>query len=435
MGSDLAPPTAVFHDRERSLRSVIEGDGEFRGELATKLRNCVYQVFADSVFDRTRNEYAKIEANALKRGPKDVSFCKLELKPGSQPRACNPIQAVGIKEEEMKKTIKGFPDKGWIVRPHSARVARGFLVPKPGTNKWRLVIDYRYLNSCLEGHEFPLPVIEDLLQGQARTHLWTILDLEDGFQQMPLLEECRHLTAFCTPARTFEWKVLPMRVKVGPEAFQRLVSWCVGRLKPHIRAYIDDILVGTRPTCSGKRKLLDSQAILEHYKFVRELFEVLKECHLQVKTEKCFLFYTQVKYVGHILHEGQRSPAPGKVAAVREWSEDMIRTPKQMKTFPGICNWHSVYIPNYASLAAPHMDSLAGKYKYDPVKRTSKVAAHKQTIGWTYLMREYFQKIMTSLCEACSLYIPTDQGEFAIHMDAPYHGIGAFLEQRDGQGN
>ena len=26
---------------------------------------------------------------------------------------------------------------------------------------------YRYLNSCLEGHEFPLPVMEDLLQGQA----------------------------------------------------------------------------------------------------------------------------------------------------------------------------------------------------------------------------------------------------------------------------
>ena len=37
------------------------------------------------------------------------------------------------------------------------------------------------------------------------------------------------------------------------------------------------------------------------------LFEVLKECHLQVKKEKCFLFHTQVKYVGHILHAGQRS--------------------------------------------------------------------------------------------------------------------------------
>ena len=154
---------------------------------------------------------------------------------------------------------------------------------------------YRYLNSCLEGHEFPLPVMEDLLQGQAGNNLWALLDLEGGFNQMPLLEECRHLTAFFTAAGTFEWKFLPMGVKGGPQAFQRLVSLCVGRLKPHIRAYIDDILVGTRPTCSCKGKLLESQAIMDHYKLVRELFEVLYACHLQVKKENCFLFYTQVK--------------------------------------------------------------------------------------------------------------------------------------------
>ena len=66
-------------------------------------------------------------------------------------------------------------DKGWIRESHSNWVARGFLVPKPGVNKWRLVIDYRYLNSCLKGHEFPLPVIGDTLLSQAGNHLWTLL--------------------------------------------------------------------------------------------------------------------------------------------------------------------------------------------------------------------------------------------------------------------
>ena len=102
---------------------------------------------------------------------------------------------------------------------------------------------------------------------------------------------------------------------------------------------------------------------MDHYKLVRQLFEVLRECHLQVRKEYCFLFYTQVKYIGNILHEGQRSPAPGKVAAVREWSEDMIGTPKHMKSSLGICNWYSIYILNYASLAASLMDSLAEMYK------------------------------------------------------------------------
>ena len=80
------------------------------------------------------------------------------------------------------------------------------------------------------------------------------------------------------------------------------------------------------------------------------------------------------------------------------------------------------------------MDLLAEKFNYHPEERTSKVPAHKQTISWTDLMRENFEKIKTSLCEACSLYIPSDQGEFAIHTDASDHGIGAVLEQKDDQG-
>ena len=120
---------------------------------------------------------------------------------------------------------------------------------------------------------------------------------------------------------------------------------------------------------------------------------------------------------------------------MHEWSEDMIRTPRQMKSFPGICSWYSIYIPNCASLAAPLLDLLAGKYKYDPDKHTCKDPAHKQTISWTDLMRENVDKIKTSLCEACSLYIPSDQGQLAIHTDASDHGIGAVLEQKDDQGN
>ena len=72
-------------------------------------------------------------------------------------------------------------------------------MPKPGTNKWRLVIDYRYVNTQLRGCEFPLPVIEDLFVKQAGNQLWTLLDLKDGFDQLSLSECSRQYTAFCTP--------------------------------------------------------------------------------------------------------------------------------------------------------------------------------------------------------------------------------------------
>ena len=56
MGSDLAPPTPLFQDGKGSVRSVIEANGELPGELATKLRNRIYEDFADSVFNPTGNE-------------------------------------------------------------------------------------------------------------------------------------------------------------------------------------------------------------------------------------------------------------------------------------------------------------------------------------------------------------------------------------------
>ena len=103
-------------------------------------------------------------------------------------------------------------------------MARAFLVPKPGRNEWRLVIDYRHLNSSLKGNSFPLPVNEDQIANQQGNFIFTIIDLEEGFHQMHLEPESKHLTAFCTPFGIFECNVLPMGVKVGPAAYQQMVQ-------------------------------------------------------------------------------------------------------------------------------------------------------------------------------------------------------------------
>ena len=65
----------------------------------------------------------------------------------------------------------------------SSWAARAFCVPKPG-GKWRLVINYCYLNSQIADEAFPLPVIEDLFLEQSGNAIWSIFDSEDGFHQM-----------------------------------------------------------------------------------------------------------------------------------------------------------------------------------------------------------------------------------------------------------
>ena len=179
------------------MHSILEANAkEFSDPHLQKMVESYRKKLFDEFKDRAFNSERKNWANANKRGPD--GWVKLELKEGSKPVAFSPMRAVDLREEALKEKDQGFERRGWIEGSKSPWVARGLLVPKPGVNKGRLVIDDWYLNSCFEGHEFALPVFEDLLQQQHEKRLWTILDLEDGFHRMPLPEESRLLTAFCT---------------------------------------------------------------------------------------------------------------------------------------------------------------------------------------------------------------------------------------------
>ena len=159
-----------------------------------------------------------------------------------------------------------FINRGFVV-PCSDKmdwVSRGFLVPKPN-GKWRLVIDYRWLNSQLEGYNFPLLVIEDEIAKQRGRFFFTLVDLEDGFNQMRLAEELQPLSAFITPFGQYMWTVLPTGVKVGPQVFQRMVQHALRNCMPESGPYIDDILSSTGkapPGQRGKGKLMDSHAYI-----------------------------------------------------------------------------------------------------------------------------------------------------------------------------
>ena len=169
------------------------------------------------------------------RGPNAI--LRLDLVDNPQPMSFKAIRSVGVREVALREKIDSFLKKGFIQKSEEDSpewVSRAFLVPKP-ICKWRLVIDYRHLNTQLKGQNFPLPVIEVQLANQNGNFLWSMVDLA---------REHWHYTSFITPSGVYEWKVLPMGVKEGPQAFQRMVAYCL-KDSPDSRPYIDDVLTGT----------------------------------------------------------------------------------------------------------------------------------------------------------------------------------------------
>ena len=174
------------------------------------------------------------------------------------------------------------------------------------------------------------------------------IDLEDGFHQMHLEKDSKHLTAFCTPFGIFESNLLPTGVKVGPAAYQEMEQH-VTRNCPSYKPYIDDIMSSNGKETLDPRKNTSAEkqepAMLRRYfeahtEKLCTLFDALGAAQLTVKPEKCHLFREIVQYVGHILQNGRRFPSPAKTEAVEKWDHKTITTAKQLIGFLGLVGWY-----------------------------------------------------------------------------------------------
>ena len=72
------------------------------------------------------------------------------------------------------------------------------VVPKK-SNQVRICIDFRALNESLLREVHPLPKVDENLAQTAGSTVYSKLDANCGFWQIPLSENCQKLTTFITP--------------------------------------------------------------------------------------------------------------------------------------------------------------------------------------------------------------------------------------------
>ena len=95
------------------------------------------------------------------RGP--FGMATIDLKDGAKPLKKRFFRSNSEREIALNTLIQKLITNGWIEPSKSEWAAQAFLVPKPpssdGTKQWRLVVDYRYLNSQSKDYPYPLPLI------------------------------------------------------------------------------------------------------------------------------------------------------------------------------------------------------------------------------------------------------------------------------------
>ena len=116
------------------------------------------------------------------------------------------------------------------------------VIEKPKAKKLRICLDPRPLNKVILREHFQLPTIEDITSRLTGARIFSKLDANCGYWQIPLDTDSQLLTTFNSPFGRYCFQRMPFGIKSAQEVFQKRISQVFGDL-PGVKTDIDNILV------------------------------------------------------------------------------------------------------------------------------------------------------------------------------------------------
>jgi len=334
-------------------------------------------------------------------GKVDVTPHRIGVTPGARPRRAQPYRASHASRDVIAKQLQRQRDLR-VIEPLSAKWAFPVvLVPNPdGTMLF--CVDYRQSNEVTVRVVYPLPRMDDCMDFLGDAKVFSMLDCNSGFWQIPVADEDRDKTTFIFHKGAYRYIRSHLGLSNAPATFQRAIDMILGGLKwKSCLVYLEDIIVF-------------SQSAGEHVEHLREVFTALRCAGVSLKAKKCHLFQEEVKYLGHILGRGELKFQDKNVRGLKEASPP--RCEKDLRCFLGMCNVYWSFVKDYAQEARP----LAAMTRSKRPDRCETLSA--ETLG-------AFEELKRRLTEVPILALPRPQGAYTLDTDASAGQVGAVLLQ------
>ena len=148
----------------------------------------------------------------------------------------------------------------------------------------RICIDYRELNKRTIKDAYPLPLPDEVQDRLAGSTVFTTVDLQNGYWQVPVHPQDYEKTVFCPGPGMglYQFRRMPFGLTGAPSSFQRVMD-TIFRELPIMMTYIDDVLIHS----SSKQEHLD---------------------HLRQALARLKLGMAKVTYLGHVFSGAGMSP-------------------------------------------------------------------------------------------------------------------------------
>ncbi|GBG85776.1 hypothetical protein CBR_g40585 [Chara braunii] len=239
---------------------------------------------------------------------------------------------------------------------------------------------------------------------RGRLHMFSKVDLKSGYHQIEMEEEDVYKTAFKTMYGTYKFLVMPFGLCNTPSTFQTEMHR-IFRPYPDkfMVVYLDDILVFSRT----------AREHVEHLALIRQS---LCDSHYKINREKSSFGVPSVIYLGHVISGDGLTPEAAKIVAIQDWPQPQIV--RDVRSFMGLASYYRKDVRNFSAVAAP----------------VTNLTKKDASFLWTLPCQLAFTRPKKALTRALVLKLPDPTLPFILTTDASQYGVGAVIQQDDGNG-
>ena len=270
---------------------------------------------------------------------------QIKLKEGAIPYALFTPRNVPIPlREKVKEELTRMEAMGVIspIQEPTPWCAGMVVVPKR-SGAVRICVDLKPLNESVLREPHPIPKVDETLAQVSGAKIFSKLDANSGFWQIPLAKESRALTTFITPFGRYCFNKLPFGISSAPELFQRRINVILEGLGG-VLCHMDDVLVyGTNQ--------------MEHDARLRAVMKRLETAGVTLNSDKCEFGRDRVKFLGHLIdREGIRAD-PEKTSAILQMEAPTNVT--ELRRFLGMVNQLGKFSTRISELPQPLRELLS----------------------------------------------------------------------------
>lgn len=320
------------------------------------------------------------------------------IKPSKQFHCRIPFHLRKAVEAELESLLKlGIIER--VVGP-TTWISPIHVVPRKEPGRIRIVVNAKGVNKAIKRERHICPTIDDLVLLLNGASWFSKVDFNNGYRQIELDPESRHLTTFSTHIGLFWDTRLNFGFCSAAEMFQFIIGNVLVGLEG-VTNVSDDIIIFAQTREEHEVRLL---AVLER----------LNASGLTVNLSKCEFCKRKIEFFGVVFSAEGMSPSAGRVEALNSVSSP--KNVNEVRSLLGMATYSSRFIHDFSTLTEPLRELVRSK-------------KHVKFV-WTEKHEKTLDVIRASLkTDAVAYFNPNLETELIV--DASPVGLGAVLVQYD----